>query len=188
MTKLTNCQITRFTTRILRRRLSSLSMSAKRSAMPPPAALSPRSLRTRDRIRSENSGNARSGRNGPFASFVAYVFSHNAGLSLFGGSAVRFRILSGFGVEPAQIARVIAFDWLTFWLGFLALGGAVLALEPIALPGALAGLVGWSRLRDNRHWTSDVIADAVVGTWTTRKFRSFSMDLAPGYAAATYRF
>jgi membrane-associated phospholipid phosphatase len=58
----------------------------------------------------------------------------------------------------------------------------------------LAGLVGWSRLRDNRHWASDVFAGALVGVWTTRKFQaltrqnSFSLDLAPGYASATYRF
>ena len=32
------------------------------------------------------------------ASFVAYVFSHNVGLALFGGSAVRYRMLSSFGL------------------------------------------------------------------------------------------
>lgn len=29
----------------------------------------------------------------------------------------------------------------------------------------LAGAVGWSRLRDDRHWTSDVLAGAVMGLW-----------------------
>ena len=27
----------------------------------------------------------------------------------------------------------------------------------------VAALVGWSRLRDNRHWASDVVAGAAVG-------------------------
>jgi membrane-associated phospholipid phosphatase len=36
----------------------------------------------------------------------------------------------------------------------------------------VAGLVGWSRLRDNRHWASDVLAGALVGVWTTHKFQS----------------
>src|SRR6266446_6593982 len=33
----------------------------------------------------------------------------------------------------------------------------------------LAGLVGWSRVRDNQHWLSDVVAGAALGTWTARK-------------------
>jgi membrane-associated phospholipid phosphatase len=62
----------------------------------------------------------------------------------------------------------------------------------------LAGLVGWSRLRDNRHWTSDVVAGALVGLWTTHKFQVLArpgkagsgveLDLAPGSASATYHF
>jgi membrane-associated phospholipid phosphatase len=68
----------------------------------------------------------------------------------------------------------------------------------------LAGLVGWSRMRDNRHWASDVLTGALVGTWTTHKFQSivragerepkFSFDFvpapdAPGVGAtATLRF
>lgn len=71
------------------------------------------------------------------ASFVAYVFSHNVGLSFFGGSAVRYRMLSGWGVRAEVIARVIAFALLTFWLGFFLLGGLVHTLWPLAvdLPG-----------------------------------------------------
>ncbi len=33
----------------------------------------------------------------------------------------------------------------------------------------IAGLVGWSRVRDDRHWTSDVVAGAALGTWTAAK-------------------
>jgi membrane-associated phospholipid phosphatase len=33
----------------------------------------------------------------------------------------------------------------------------------------LAAAVGWSRLRDNKHWLSDVVAGAGLGTWTARK-------------------
>jgi membrane-associated phospholipid phosphatase len=33
----------------------------------------------------------------------------------------------------------------------------------------LAAAVGWSRLRDNEHWLSDVVAGAGLGTWTARK-------------------
>ena len=34
----------------------------------------------------------------------------------------------------------------------------------------MAGLVGWSRIRDNRHWASDVLAGAIVGVWASHKF------------------
>src|SRR5262245_51938024 len=70
------------------------------------------------------------------ASFLGFVFSHNIGISFLGGSAVRYRMLSSWGVPAGEIARVIAFNVLTFWLGFLALG-AVLVLDPLPVPRAL---------------------------------------------------
>jgi len=33
----------------------------------------------------------------------------------------------------------------------------------------LAALVGWSRVRDDKHWTSDVVAGAALGAWTAAK-------------------
>jgi membrane-associated phospholipid phosphatase len=38
----------------------------------------------------------------------------------------------------------------------------------------LAGLVGWSRMRDRQHWLSDVVAGAALGTWTARKAVDFA--------------
>jgi membrane-associated phospholipid phosphatase len=32
----------------------------------------------------------------------------------------------------------------------------------------LAGVTAWSRVRADRHWTSDVVAGAVIGTLATR--------------------
>ena len=37
----------------------------------------------------------------------------------------------------------------------------------VAFP--LAALVGWSRVHDDEHWTSDVVAGAALGAWTARK-------------------
>jgi phosphatidylglycerol lysyltransferase len=66
------------------------------------------------------------------ASFVAYVFSHNVGLSFLGGSAVRYRMYSTWGVPPGELGRAIAFNFVTLWLGFLALGAVILTIEPVA--------------------------------------------------------
>lgn len=79
------------------------------------------------------------------ASFIAYVFSHNVGLSFFGGSAVRYRMFVTWGVKPGELARAIAFNAITFWLGFLVLGGVVLLLAPIPIPGAWHPLFTTSR-------------------------------------------
>ena len=38
----------------------------------------------------------------------------------------------------------------------------------------LAGLVGWSRVRDGEHWLSDVVAGAALGSWTARKAVAFA--------------
>jgi phosphatidylglycerol lysyltransferase len=76
------------------------------------------------------------------ASFIAYVFSHNVGLSFLGGSAVRYRMYSSWGVPPADLGRAIAFNFVTLWLGFFALGAAVLLADPVAL--------GWHGLASTR--------------------------------------
>jgi len=62
------------------------------------------------------------------ASFVGYVFSHNA--TILGGSAARYRIYSGLGLSAGQVARLILFCSITFWLGFLSLGGFTFVLNP----------------------------------------------------------
>jgi phosphatidylglycerol lysyltransferase len=79
------------------------------------------------------------------ASFIAYVFSHNVGLSFFGGSAVRYRMFTSWGVSPPELARAIAFNVLTFWLGFLTLAGLVLSLDPVRFPEAWHAVIETTR-------------------------------------------
>jgi len=79
------------------------------------------------------------------ASFLGFVFSHNVGVSFLGGSAVRYRMLSSWGVPAGDIARVLAFNVATFWLGFLSLGGVVLVLDPVTVPAVLHAPFSTSR-------------------------------------------
>ena len=79
------------------------------------------------------------------ASFVAYVFSHNLGLSFLGGSAVRYRMYTTWGVSAPDLGRVISFNAMTFWLGFLTVGGVVLTFDPIALPSAWHAWIATTR-------------------------------------------
>src|SRR3978361_1792745 len=69
-----------------------------------------------------------------FASFCAYSLSHNLGFSAISGAAVRYRLYANWGLTPLQIAKTVAFCSLTFGLGGLVLGGAILFLEPQAVP------------------------------------------------------
>src|SRR5262249_47420476 len=79
------------------------------------------------------------------ASFIAYVFSHNVGLAFFGGSAVRYRMFTSWGVSAPDLARAIGFNLITFWLGYLCVGGLALALDPLPVPDSWHAVIAWSR-------------------------------------------
>lgn len=99
------------------------------------------------------------------ASFVGYAFSHNVGASFLGGGAVRYRLYSSWGLGATDIATIVAFNGITFWLGFLLLTGAAFLLEPgaafavaawpagaepalgVACVALVAAYVGWSAVR-----------------------------------------
>ncbi len=71
------------------------------------------------------------------ASFVGYAFGHNMGLSFLSGGGARLRVYSAWGISAVEVAGVQSFCGMTFWMGFLAVGGSVFVLEPMALPRSL---------------------------------------------------
>ena len=71
------------------------------------------------------------------ASFIGYAFSHSIGLAVLTGGSIRYRFYSTWGLSTSEITNVVAFNGLTFWFGFLALGGLAFLLEPLALPASL---------------------------------------------------
>ncbi len=71
------------------------------------------------------------------ASFIGYAFSHNLGFSLLSGGSVRYRLYSSWGLSAIQVTKLVAFCGVTFWLGFLALGGGAFLLVPPTIPGGL---------------------------------------------------
>lgn len=72
-----------------------------------------------------------------FGSFVSYAIGNNVGYNLLGGATARYWIYTPLGVPAADIARIVLFSSLSFWLGFLALGAAAFILEPVVLPAVL---------------------------------------------------
>ena len=71
------------------------------------------------------------------ASFLGYAFSHNIGFALLSSASVRYRLYSTWGLSAGEIATVVAFNGVTFWLGVLLLGGLAFVWEPLSLPPAL---------------------------------------------------
>ncbi|MHB8766833.1 MAG: phosphatidylglycerol lysyltransferase domain-containing protein, partial [Deferrisomatales bacterium] len=81
------------------------------------------------------------------ASFVGYAFANNTGsLSLLAAGGVRYRLYGGWGLSAPEVATVVGFCSLTYWLGFLTLGGAALVAEPRALPAGLGLAPGAARV------------------------------------------
>ncbi|WP_020677786.1 bifunctional lysylphosphatidylglycerol flippase/synthetase MprF [Geopsychrobacter electrodiphilus] len=68
------------------------------------------------------------------ASFVSYAFSNTIGLSLLTAGSIRYRLYSAWGLSTEEIARLVTFTVLTFWLGIVTVGGITFVTEPLALP------------------------------------------------------
>ena len=62
--------------------------------------------------------------------FISYAVSHNVGFALLSGTAVRHRFYSRWGVEIADLSRIVLLNSTTYWLGLLVLAGWSLAFHP----------------------------------------------------------
>lgn len=99
------------------------------------------------------------GRARPYVGAGAYAFR------AFASTDARHSFPSGHATHAFALAAGVADETRRPWVAAAAYG--------------TAALVGWSRVHDDQHWTSDVVAGAVVGTaaglttrrWLERRFR-----------------
>ena len=54
-------------------------------------------------------------------SFLSYSVGNNFGFGTLGTSAIRYRLYSAWGYSAIDIAKIIAFSGVTFWIGFFTL-------------------------------------------------------------------
>lgn len=71
------------------------------------------------------------------ASFIGYAFNNNVGLSGIVGGSLRYRLYTAWRLSAVDIARVIAFCTISFWLGFILLGGTFFIAAPPQLPAGV---------------------------------------------------
>lgn len=71
------------------------------------------------------------------ASFIGYAFNNNVGLSGLVGGSLRYRMYTAWRLSAVEIAKVIAFCTLSFWLGFVLLGGTLFIVVPPEVPTAV---------------------------------------------------
>jgi len=74
----------------------------------------------------------------------------------------RDSFMSGHTTEAFTLASVITEHYNALWVKVVAYG--------------LAGTVGYARLNNNRHWTSDVLVGAVVGTYVGKTVVHFNRE------------
>ncbi|MDD5054782.1 MAG: lysylphosphatidylglycerol synthase domain-containing protein [Candidatus Peribacteraceae bacterium] len=90
------------------------------------------SLTFYDRAALRALGHAQPYRRIAYSSFVSYAFSYNLGP--IGGSAIRTRVYDAWGLSPMQIAHILSYNLLSFWLGFLTIAGVAFIVQPLDLP------------------------------------------------------
>lgn len=67
-------------------------------------------------------------------SFICHAMSINVGFSSLTGGTIRCQYYLHKGLPAIEVMRIVTFCMLTFWLGFLALGGVILVVAPPAIP------------------------------------------------------
>jgi glycosyltransferase 2 family protein len=71
------------------------------------------------------------------AATTSIPISNSVGFALLSGGAIRYRLYSAWGFSALQIAQIIAFCNLSFWLGLFVVGGILFIGQPISLPPIL---------------------------------------------------
>ncbi len=69
-------------------------------------------------------------------SFLGYAVGNNFG-TLFGGSTIRYRLYSSWGLSAVDIVKLVLIVGVSFWIGVFALAGFVFIWEPLPIPSQL---------------------------------------------------
>jgi phosphatidylglycerol lysyltransferase len=110
------------------------------------------------------------------AAFISYAFSNTIGLSLLTSGSIRYRLYSTWGLSAEEIARIVTFTALTFWLGIGTVAAIVFLADPMAMP-VLAHLPVHSIRLVGVIFAALVVGYLVFVTLRKRSFRFLSWEL-----------
>ncbi len=99
-----------------------------------------------------------------FVSSISYAFSHNLGFGALTGGAVRYRFYTGWGVSAGDIARVVVYAGLVYYLCALSVGGVLMLPNAAALADALE----WQPLAVRVVAAVWVLSGALYVAWCVR--------------------
>jgi len=115
---------------------------------------------------------------------VGYALSNNIGFSVLSGAAIRYRFYGRWGLSAGDIARVILFSSLCFWVGLCTVGGSLFSLAPswvaelLRLPvpwvrglgglglGGIFAYLGWAALGEMRSRRGGKRRSLHLGRWS----------------------
>ena len=67
-------------------------------------------------------------------SFISFAVANNAPVAVLTGGGLRYRLYRGLGLPAKKMAKVAAFDVLTFVLGLFTIAGLAFEVAPLAVP------------------------------------------------------
>ncbi|MEO8495253.1 MAG: bifunctional lysylphosphatidylglycerol flippase/synthetase MprF [Planctomycetota bacterium] len=70
------------------------------------------------------------------ASFLGYAVGNNFG-TLLGGSTIRYRLYTSWGLSAIEIVKLVFILSATFWIGLFALSSIVFLVDPLTIPSRL---------------------------------------------------
>lgn len=79
-------------------------------------------------------------------SFIGYAVNNNTGFAGVAGNSIRYRIYTSWGLSAIEVAKVIGFCVITFWLGFLTMAGVSFIIDPMPSPAGLPLKIGSLRI------------------------------------------
>lgn len=104
-----------------------------------------------------------------FGSFVGFAISYTLG-ALLGGTSVRYRMYSSWGLTTVEIVRLLVTVGITFWLGVFALGGVLFVVAPFDIPANVVAKTGLPATIRPLGWillALTAVYFAIAGLWRT---------------------
>ena len=110
-------------------------------------------------------------------SFVGYTLANNFG-AILGGSTVRYRLYSSWGLSALDIVRLIVILSLTFWIGLFGLAGVIFVIEPLPLPPQIPIGMSSTRPLGIALLITTIVYLLICAVWH-RRLRILGWDFTP---------